>query len=919
MRMTAFYSNEPFYLDQQDFDYQLIDLSPYLRAIGDIYLFTTEERADQDPGLTRDIIEATNEGWRYALAHKEEMVELILAQWSQRKSRDALLYEAERTHDLIMPLPLPIGSVYGESIEEVARLVRRQTEIPDRGQLTGFLFDLDAAPARVVLTEAERAWLARNPEVRLGTDGGWTPYVKRLGNGEIGGVEPELIARINALTGANIQLVLGSWSEVVAQAEAGTLHGLAVSAAHPERAGRFLFTSSPYAVSRMIFVRAEQAAAWRSMEDLAGRRVALIKENLAERKLLARWPGIIPVEMASDQAIALALLQGEVDAAVSSLSRFRTIREEILPQLEIAFPVPDSQTPLLYSVGREHPELHSILNKALAAIGAAEIGAIVARWGATEQRAAPAIELTAEERAWLKAHPRLRYCFSPLWSPYDYLEEGEHRGLFKDYLDLFASRLGVTFEPLPTPQPADPPRGWQAALDAASQRKCDFLSGAVRVPEREGYLAFATPYFDATHVLIAPADRPFVRGIEAVLDQRLGVLPGSAMEALLRRAHPDLQLVPMGYDKAVEAMERREIYAFIVSLEHAVRWMNEEMRGYRIIAKLDIPYPISVAVRSDWPVLKTIFDKAAASLSQADHAAIQRRWSHYTLTQQVDYTLLWQLAAVALLLLGVTLFWNRKLARARAALQASHDELSRYFDQPLLGMLTATCDKSTVRANQRFCEMVGYTQEELRTLDWGRLTHPDDLAENQRYLDQALRGEIDNYQMEKRYLHKDGHVVQVHLAVNSVRDALGRPDSFIGMMLDISERKRLECQLQSSEQRLRAIIAAEPECIKILDGEGRLLEMNPAGLAMVEADSLDQVAGRPVLELIAPEFREAFADLHRGVMAGEVRQLEFQVAGLKGGRRWLETHAVRLADHGQPVHLAVTRDITPRKAIPRPS
>ena len=119
--------------------------------------------------------------------------------------------------------------------------------------------------------------------------------------------------------------------------------------------------------------------------------------------------------------------------------------------------------------------------------------------------------------------------------------------------------------------------------------------------------------------------------------------------------------------------------------------------------------------------------------------------------------------------------------------------------------------------------------------------------------------------------------------------------------------------LQQSESHLQAIIAAEPECIKIVDAQGLLTQMNPAGLAMIEADSLQQVLGREVKGLLAPEYREAFAALHQGVLAGESLHMDFEVLGLKGGRRWLETHAAPMLVNGQPVQLAITRDISERK------
>ncbi len=127
-----------------------------------------------------------------------------------------------------------------------------------------------------------------------------------------------------------------------------------------------------------------------------------------------------------------------------------------------------------------------------------------------------------------------------------------------------------------------------------------------------------------------------------------------------------------------------------------------------------------------------------------------------------------------------------------------------------------------------------------------------------------------------------------------------------------SEKNQL--RLRENENRLRTIIANEPECIKIVDAEGKLLQMNPAGLAMIEADSLDQVAGHPVLDVIAPEYRKTFDEMHQRVIAGESVRLEFEVQGLKGGRRLLETHAVPMMDNGAVVQLAVTRDISERRA-----
>jgi PAS domain S-box-containing protein len=113
---------------------------------------------------------------------------------------------------------------------------------------------------------------------------------------------------------------------------------------------------------------------------------------------------------------------------------------------------------------------------------------------------------------------------------------------------------------------------------------------------------------------------------------------------------------------------------------------------------------------------------------------------------------------------------------------------------------------------------------------------------------------------------------------------------------------------------LRAVVEATPECVKIVSPEGKLLYMNPAGLCMIESDSAKAVEGASVFELVAPEDREAWIEQHRRVCAGERLTWEFDIVGLRGTRRRMETHAVPVAmPDGSMAQLAVTRDVTRRK------
>ena len=138
---------------------------------------------------------------------------------------------------------------------------------------------------------------------------------------------------------------------------------------------------------------------------------------------------------------------------------------------------------------------------------------------------------------------------------------------------------------------------------------------------------------------------------------------------------------------------------------------------------------------------------------------------------------------------------------------------------------------------------------------------------------------------------------------------------FMVLSRDITERKRAVAALEESEGQLRAIIESEPACVKLVSVEGRLLRMNPAGLAMIEANTFGHVADMQVLDVVHPQDRESFQELHERVCKGQTGTLSFRVIGLRGSQRDMETRSVPLYNARGEVTsvLSVTHDITKRK------
>src|ERR1700731_4488639 len=114
-------------------------------------------------------------------------------------------------------------------------------------------------------------------------------------------------------------------------------------------------------------------------------------------------------------------------------------------------------------------------------------------------------------------------------------------------------------------------------------------------------------------------------------------------------------------------------------------------------------------------------------------------------------------------------------------------DFRRAFDQVAIGMALVGLDGRWINVNPAVCQIVGYSEKELRTTNFQSITHPDDLEADLKFVGQMLKGE-----MEKRYFHKAGHIVWVLLSVSLVFGAESDPLFFVSQIQDITERKRAE-------------------------------------------------------------------------------------------------------------------------------
>ena len=228
-----------------------------------------------------------------------------------------------------------------------------------------------------------------------------------------------------------------------------------------------------------------------------------------------------------------------------------------------------------------------------------------------------------------------------------------------------------------------------------------------------------------------------------------------------------------------------------------------------------------------------------------------------------------------------------KRKRAEETLRESEERFRSAFEHAAIGMALVRPDGRLYQVNPSFCQMLGYSEQELLATTWQALTHPDDIGVGADQVRRILGGESDSCQFEKRYHHKLGHAIWVVLSFSLVRDAEGNPLHFISQIQDITERKRAEDELRESEGRFRGILDGMlEEACAIICFDWRYLYVNDA-LARQGRRTKEEHLGHTMMEMYPGiEETEAFPHLRRCMEERIPQRLENEHTFPDGAKAW---------------------------------
>jgi PAS domain S-box-containing protein len=659
---------------------------------------------------------------------------------------------------------------------------------------------------QINLSEAERTWIAAHPVVTLAVDQFNPPMNARDADGKFSGLSLDYMALIAKKSGLHLEFAGSTWDEALRRAMAHDVDGVMGARIKEDRKVALAF-SEPYVETPIAMLVGPAVKPVKALGDFHDQRIAVVKNTVRVPVIAKYCPSCVIVEVPSARDGVKLLAKGEVQGFFDDLPVInRLVKEEQLVSHKVAllFYYSEAGTVRL-ALNKNHPELLNIVNKAILAISPVEHRAIREKWlqldNAIAVQRESSLALTVEQSSWLAAHPVIRVGLDPNREPIEWRNEaGEYQGIAIEYLHRLEQQLGLQFEIVH----AD---SWAEIMQKTRARQIDVLLSIPETPEGRSFLNFTKPYLSSPLVVFGLADQAYLQDLRGLAGKRLGVLDGLAAASYVARDWPDIKVVKAENRSQVVAMLRKQkIDAFIGALmQTSYELAKTGGSDIRVIGETPYTYQQSIAVRSDWPELFAILDKALESISSVDRADFQQKWLPLVAPQKFDYRLLWWLLLPTVIGLAFIIQLRimvrdrtadlRKEVETRKQRENALIESEASYQLSLRGSSAGLWDwnliTNAVFFSDRYMELLGYSSAEFPGVfeSFRSALHPDDLERVTLALNAHLSKERKPYEIDYRLRTKGGDYRWFHARGEALFNAHGIPYRMAGSTIDITEHK----------------------------------------------------------------------------------------------------------------------------------
>jgi len=409
------------------------------------------------------------------------------------------------------------------------------------------------------------------------------------------------------------------------------------------------------------------------------------------------------------------------------------------------------------------------------------------------------IELTQKEQEYLNSNP-VTYAGDPNWLPFEAFDaKGNYTGIIAEHIEIVEKKLHKKFDKIIT-------KNWLDTLALSKKRGVDIISGdAADVVLSQNYKAIDT-YIKNPLVIVTRKEHPYIDDLNHIKDKKIAFGAGGGYSADILKKYPDIKFIECDTPQSgLLGVKTGQYDAFIGTLsmsDYTIVQMGIE--DIKIAGQTGIVMNLTLFVDKNKPLLYSIINKTIKTISKTKQHEIISKWRNRKITKVIDYTLVWQISMVFLVLtligLSFTLMLrksNKKLKQLEQETRYLSERMELAFDGSRDGLWDWNLIENSVYFSPRWKEMLGYRDEELEnSFDaWQSRIHPDDLAEVLKDIESSVKDEDVLFENKHRLQHKDGHWVWIYDRGKVQRDVNGKAIRMIGTHTDLTTEINLSNEL----------------------------------------------------------------------------------------------------------------------------
>ena len=672
-----------------------------------------------------------------------------------------------------------------------------------------------------VLGSGDLDWLSARKSIRVGVRSDQIPLVFDTGEGQLAGVFIDYLNTVSTKLDVPVEQVTGTEAQLDQWLSDGIIDArLNTRPARQPDQGETRLSAPLMSLTYGLFVATGDAGI-RELTDLENTRIALVARDANQYSLLDPVKSFTPVPVDTIGEAVSAVLSGQADAFVGPVAVVSDyLRSAMVNGVRLARLMSNQSVNVVFEVAAEKDRVFRVLNQAVLAISHSEHRAIRQPWlqSSVEETEDGAIRLSDDEIAFLKQNPDIEIGFRSAWPPFEFTQDGEPRGLVPDLVTRLESQLSVQFERrMLAPE--------QVPEEQLSQGRIDILPAMTRTPQLEESFLFSRPYLTVPIALAIREDGRFIGELRQLRDERVGVVNGQAGHDYLLINHPDLNLYPVSsVEEGLLALSNGDLDVMVTHIP-AVSYTVARLglSNLRITSITPYQYELRFAVPKDRPELLGILNKALASLDASETEAIYNRWIHLDIEQETDYTVVRRIVLIALVVVLIFLYWNRKLSRevderirSENALRRSEDELrSAKQDAERLARQAeaASRAKSEFLANMSheirtpMNAVIGYSDLLSNTVkDPQQRNYLNAIRAGSRSLLMLINDILDLSRIEAGKMRLDYSAVSMRRLLSDVRHIFDLRATEQGISLEVSVDSRMPAAMRLDETRLRQVL-----------------------------------------------------------------------------------------------------------------